>query len=136
MKQILKHKSSAYNLQETLITLAIIGILLLLAMPKLMPLISRVKSTEAQTQLKHIYNMQLMHSYTFSKFSPDFEEIDFEAPITVQKGGTANYAYEVVAAGVEGFKARATAVVDFDRDGVFNIWEIDEKGVPKQIVKD
>ena len=29
-----------------------------------------------------------------------------------------------------------TAVVDFDGDGVFNVWEIDENGSPKQIVKD
>jgi type IV pilus assembly protein PilE len=136
LKRILKNKVPAYNLQETLITLAIIGILLLLAMPKLMPLISKTKSLEAQTQLKQLYNMQLLYSYTSSKFSGDFGEIDFEAPRTVKEGGTANYAYEILSASTEGFKARATAIVDFDRDGIYNVWEINENGIPKQLIKD
>lgn len=136
MRRIISKKVPAYNLQETLITLAIIGILLLLAMPKLMPLISKTKSLEAQTQLKQVYNMQLLYSYTTSKFSSDFSEIDFEAPRTVQQGGTANYSYEILASSNESFKARATAVTDFDRDGIYNVWEIDENGIPKQIIKD
>jgi type IV pilus assembly protein PilE len=49
---LITKKISALNLQETLIVLAIIGILLLLALPNLMPLISKAKSIEAQTQLK------------------------------------------------------------------------------------
>lgn len=136
MKRTFKHKIPAYNLQETLIVLAIIGILLLLAMPKLMPLISKAKSIEAQAQLKQIHNMQTLYSYSYSKFSGDFNEIDFEAPKTVKEGGTANYEYAIISVSGEGFKARATAITDFDRDGVFNVWEIDENGNPKQIIKD
>ncbi|MEP0385893.1 MAG: hypothetical protein ABJD27_07750 [Dokdonia sp.] len=119
-----------------LIVLAIIGILLLLAMPKLMPLIAKTKSIEAQAQLKQIHNMQTLYSYSYSTFSGDFNEIDFEAPKTVKEGGTANYVYEITTVSSEGFKARATAIIDFDRDGVFNVWEIDENGTPKQIIKD
>jgi len=136
MKRFFKQKKPAFNLQEMLIVLAIIGILLLLAMPKLMPLISKTKSLEAQTQLKQLYNMQLLYSYTASSFSGDFSEIDFEVPRTVKQGGTANYEYEIVSAGTGGFKARATAIIDFDRDGIYNLWEIDENGIPKQLIKD
>ncbi len=50
-------KVLAFNLQELLVVLVIIGILLLLALPNLMPLISKTKSLEAQTQLKHISNL-------------------------------------------------------------------------------
>ena len=119
-----------------LVTLAIIGILLLLAMPKLMPLISKAKAIEAQAQLKQIHNMQVLYSYSYSKFSGDFNEIDFEPPKTLKEGGTANYEYAIISVTGEGFKARATAITDFDRDGIFNVWEIDENGNPKQIVKD
>lgn len=133
---ILKKKIPALNLQETLIVLAIIGILLLLALPNLMPLISKAKSVEAQTQLKAIYNAQTTHRYMHSKFTMDFNELDFEAPRTVKENGTANYRYEITNASDATFKARAEAITDFDGDGILNVWEIDENGNPKQIIKD
>ncbi|SFW68301.1 type IV pilus assembly protein PilE [Sinomicrobium oceani] len=126
----------AFNLQEMLIVLAIIGILLLIALPNLMPLITKAKSVEAQTQLKAIYNAQNTYRYMYSKFSADFNELDFEPPKTVNENGTANYKYEIIEASNSGFKARAEAVTDFNGNGVFNVWEIDENGVPKQTVKD
>jgi type IV pilus assembly protein PilE len=129
-------KIKAYNLQEVLIVLVIIGILLLLALPNLMPLIAKTKSVEAQTQLKYIYNSQTTYRYMYSKYAIDFNEIDFEAPKTVNQNGTSNYSYELLTATNNSFKARATAITDFDGDGVFNVWEIDETGTPKQIVKD
>ncbi len=129
-------KLPAYNLQEVLIVLVIIGILLLLALPNLMPLISKTKSVEAQTQLKFIYNSQTTYRYMYSKYSLDLNEIDFEAPKTVNENGTSNYSYEILNATNSSFKAKATAITDFDGDGIFNVWEIDENGTPKQIIKD
>ena len=132
----LHKKVWAINLQETLIVLAIIGILLLLALPNLMPLISKAKSVEAQVQLKAIYNAQTTYRYMYSKFSTDINEIDFEPPRTVKEEGTANYTYQIISADNAGFVARAEAITDFDGDGTFNVWEIDQNGNPKQIVKD
>jgi len=130
------NKLPAYNLQEVLVVLVIIGILLLLALPNLMPLISKAKSIEAQTQLKYIYNSQTTHRFMYSKYSMDLSELDFEAPKTVKEDGTGNYIYEILSANNGSFKARATAITDFDGDGIFNVWEIDESGTPKQTVKD
>jgi len=129
-------KVKAYNLQEVLVVLVIIGILLLLALPNLMPLISKAKSTEAQLQLSHIYNSQTTYRYMYSKYALDLSEIDFEAPKTVNENGRSNYQYEILVSTNNSFKARATAITDFDGDGVFNVWEIDENGAPKQIIKD
>ncbi len=129
-------KIPAINLQETLIVLAIIGILLLLALPNLMPLISKAKSVEAQVQLKAIYNSQTTYRYLHSKYSQNLEELDFEAPQTVRENGTANYIYQIVSAENNAFIARAEAITDFDGDGVFNVWEIDENGNPRQTIKD
>ena len=122
---LFKMKLKAYNLQEVLVVLVIIGILLLLALPNLMPLISKAKSTEAQLQLGHIYNSQMTYRYMYSKYSMDLSEIDFEAPKTVEEGGRANYKYEITSATNNSFKARAEAVTDFDGDGILNVWEID-----------
>ncbi|NAS32037.1 prepilin-type N-terminal cleavage/methylation domain-containing protein [Flavobacteriaceae bacterium R38] len=135
-RKLLKKKIPALNLQEMLIVLVIIGILLLIALPNLMPLIAKARSVEAQTQLKAIYNAQTTYRYLHSKYSTDIVSIDYEMPKTVNENGTANYSYELIAATNNTFKAKATAVTDFDGDGVFNVWEIDENGTPKQIVKD
>lgn len=45
----------AFSLTELLVVLVIIGILVLVAMPNLMPLISRAKATEAQQQLTFLH---------------------------------------------------------------------------------
>ena len=129
-------KLPAYNLQEILIVLVIIGILLLLALPNLMPLISKAKSVEAQLQLSHLYNSQTTYRYMNSKYSVDLEAIDFEPPKSIKEEGTSNYRYEILSATSHQFKALATAITDFDGDGVFNVWEIDENGKPKQTIKD
>ncbi len=136
MKQHLYAKVAGYNLQEVLIVLVIIGILLLLALPNLMPLIGKAKSTEAQLQLNHIYNSQTTYRYMYSKYSTDFSDIDFEAPKTVNENGMSNYQYEILSASNNSFKARATAITDFDGDGTFNVWEIDQTGKPVQKIKD
>lgn len=133
---VINKKLSSFNLQEMLIVLAIIGILLLIAIPNLMPLITKAKSVEAQIQLKAIYNAEKQYNFMYSKYSSDFTEIDFEVPKTVKENGSANYAYEITQSSGNGFMARATALTDFNGNGVFNVWEIDQNGNPKQITKD
>jgi type IV pilus assembly protein PilE len=136
LSTILQKKVSAFNLQELLVVLVIIGILLLLALPNLMPLISKTKSLEAQTQLKHIANLEKQYFFMYSKYSLDFNTIDFEAPVTVANNGNANYAYQIIEASNTGFIARATAITDFDGDGIFNVWEINQLDQLKEVVKD
>ncbi|WP_255667693.1 MULTISPECIES: prepilin-type N-terminal cleavage/methylation domain-containing protein [Flavobacterium] len=136
MDKKLFKKLSSFNLQEMLIVLAIIGILLLIALPNLMPLITKAKSVEAQVQLKAIYNAEKQYNFMYSKYSPNFNEIDFEAPKTTKENGSANYIYEIVQSSDTEFKVQATAITDFNGNGIFNVWEIDQNGVPKQITKD
>ncbi|MCF8229279.1 MAG: prepilin-type N-terminal cleavage/methylation domain-containing protein [Bacteroidales bacterium] len=129
-------KLNAYTLNELLVVLIIIGILILIALPSLMPLISKAKSTEAQLQLGHLHTLEKSHFYMYSKYSENLDEIGFEHEKLTTEGGKANYLIEVVEAGAGGFLARATAVVDFDGDGVFNVWEIDQDKNLKEITKD
>lgn len=136
MNTIAARRLPSFNLQEMLIVLAIIGILLLIALPNLMPLIAKAKSVEAQIQLKAIYNAEKQYYFMYSKYSTDFKELDFELPKTVAQNGSANYTYEITQSSNAAFKVRATAVTDFNGDGVFNVWEIDQNGNPKQITAD
>ncbi len=71
-----------------------------------------------------------------SKYSNDFNQIDFDAPKSVQENGNANYSYEIIESTNNTFKARATAVSDFDGDGIFNVWEINQDQNLIEVIKD
>jgi type IV pilus assembly protein PilE len=116
----------AFTLTEVLVVLIIIGILILLALPNLMPLITRAKSTEAKLQLQHVYTLEKNYFYEKSRYSKDLTEISFEQQKLSSDGGQANYRIEIIDATNNSFRARATAIVDFDGDGQFNVWEIDQ----------
>ena len=126
----------AFSLPELLVVLVIIGILVLIALPNLMPLISRAKAAEAQQQLTFLHTLQRSNLYTYSRYSSSLEELGFEQQKLVSDGGHANYLIEIVEASEHGFRATATAVVDFDGDGIYNVWEIDQDKELKETVKD
>jgi type IV pilus assembly protein PilE len=136
--KVVSARIRAFTLQELLIVLVIIGILVLLALPSLMPLISKTKSTEAKLQLEHIHNLQKMYFMEHSRFCPELDQISFEqAPlVTESDNGSANYRIEIIQSTSHSYLARATAVVDFDGDGEYNVWEIDQDKVLKEVVKD
>lgn len=129
-------KVKAYTLSELLVVLVIIGILILIALPNLMPLISRAKATEAKMQLTHLQNLEKNYFYMYSKYSADFNEIGFEQEKLVTESGNANYKIEILEATMTQFKARATAVADFDGDGNINVWEIDQDKKLIEVTKD
>lgn len=129
-------KIPSYTLNELLIVLVIIGILVLLALPALMPLISRTKATEAKLQLKHLYTLQRTEFMMKSKYSSEFTDIGFEHQKTIDEGGNANYKIEIIEASTSSFKARATALADFDGDGIINVWEIDENQNLSEVIPD
>lgn len=131
-----RKKLQAFSLPELLVVLVIIGILVLIALPNLMPLISRAKSTEAQQQLTFLHTLQRSNFYTYSRYSSSLEELGFEQQPLVSDGGTANYRIEITEASEQGFRATATAVVDFDGDGAYNVWEIDQQKELRETVKD
>lgn len=131
-----RKKLQAFSLTELLIALAIVGILVLIALPNLMPLISEAKGTEAKLQLKHLYTLEKRYFYMNSKYSNDLKELGFESAKLVSAGGNANYIIEVTDASSGTFKASAKAATDFDQDGEFNLWEIDQDQNLKEITKD
>ena len=138
MKPFYKAKLNAYTLTEILVVLVIIGILILLALPNLLPLITKAKSTEAKMQLQHLQTLQQNYFYEKSKYSKDFTEIGFvqEKLSTEGEDGKANYKIEIINADNKSFVARATAVADFNGNGTFNVWEIDQDKNLKEVTPD
>ena len=135
---LLTKKVKAYTLTEILVVLVIIGILVLLALPNLLPLITKAKSTEAKVQLEHLSTLEKTYFFEKSKYSTDLNEIGFvQEKLTIDgKDGRANYKIEIVNATNNAFLARATAVTDFDGDGTFNVWEIDQDKNLKEVTPD
>lgn len=127
----------AFTLTELLVALVIVGILVLIAYPNLMPLISNAKSTEAKLQLEHVHNLEKSYFFQYSKYADDLEAIGFEQEkLVTEEGGRANYVIEILEADNKSFKAVAKAVTDFDGDGKYNTWEINEQKTLRETIKD
>lgn len=128
--------AKAYSMSELLVVLCIIGILILLVLPNQTSVIAQAKAIEAQSMLNHLYGLQKSHFYRFSKYSADFEALGYEPAVTINEGGQAIYKIEIVEATINSFKARAVSLSDFDGDGNFNTWEVDQNRILIETVKD
>jgi len=126
----------AYSMTEILIVLCIIGILILMVLPNQTAVIGQAKAIEAQSMLNQVHALQKSHFYRYSKYSSDFEAIGFLHDATINEGGQAVYQISIVEASTNSFKAQAVALSDFDGDGVFNTWEIDQNKKLIETVKD
>jgi type IV pilus assembly protein PilE len=137
-KSLLRKQVNAFTLTEILVTLCIVGILVLLILPNLLPLITRAKTTEAKLQLEHVQTLEKTYFYEHSKYAKDLVELGFiqEKLSTDSKDAHANYRIEVTNATSSGFTARATSVVDFNQNGTFNVWEIDQDKNLKEVTPD
>lgn len=137
-QDLFNKKVKAYTLTEILVVLVIIGILVLLALPNLLPLITKAKTTEAKMQLEHAFQLEKAYFFEKSKYSSDLKEIGFiQEKLSIDgKDGKANYKIEIVKATSNAFLIRATAIADFDGDGTFNIWEIDQDKNLKETIQD
>ena len=131
-------KIKAYSLTEILVVLVIIAILILLILPNLLPLITRAKSLEAKTQLTHLQTLEQSYFYEHSRYSNELPELGYiqEKLVTEDKDARANYRIEIVSSTNTTFTARATAVVDFNGNGKFNVWEINQDKTLKEITPD
>jgi len=129
-------REEGFSLVELLVVIVIIGILVLLAMPKFSSVITKAKTTEAKMMLKHLHTLEKAFYYENDRYSDNLTEIGFEQDMLITDGGEARYKIEVVKADVNTFLAKAIAVVDFDKDGTFNVWEVDNSGKIQQVVAD
>lgn len=131
-----KTKVSGLSLLEVLTVLIIIGLTSLVVVRNLSPTVNNVKKKEAKIQLTLIHTFQQTYFMEFTKYANDLDEIGYaQRPLTTEDGD-ANYKIELLDASVNGYKARATAVVDFNQNGVMDVWEIDQTGKVVNTVKD
>lgn len=129
-------KDDGFSLTEILVVIVIIGILVLLALPKFTAVIDRTKETEARLQLKHLHTLQQTYRYGNDRFGKTLTEIGFEQQTLITTGGNARYKIVVLASDLQSYTARAISVVDNDGDGIFSTFEVDETGKVVQVSLD
>ncbi len=125
-----------FSLTELLIVLAIIGILVMIAVPLYQNVTTRAKTTEAKTQLSFLHTLQKTYRLENDTYSTDFASLGFEQEQLITEGGRARYEIEITEAGPNSYTALATSVIDFDNDGEFNQWQVTETGNIEQVVPD
>ena len=120
--------TEGFSLTELLIAVVIIGILALLALPRFLTVATRAKQTEAKLALRTLHTLQQAHLYEYDRFADDPVALGFEQEPTVDDGGTSRYRVRIEEADDSHYLGVAEAIVDFDDDGVFDEWVIDETG--------
>ena len=125
-----------FSLTEILIVLAIIGILILLALPNFTPLINRVKASEAKEQLRYVKMLQETYYFEHDKYCNSLQELGFSQSSLVTEDGEARYRIDIIKADEKAYEIQAVSVVDFDKDGVLNTWKVDQSGKISEIIPD
>ena len=125
-----------FSMVELMVVLVIIGVLVLLALPKLRPVVTKAKTTEAKLMLKQVYTLEQSYKFEHDRYSQSLPDVGFEQEKLTTEGGQARYKIEIVSADEKGFSAQATSIVDFNNNGVFNVWIVDETGAIKEKVPD
>lgn len=129
-------QNHGFSLTELMVVLVIIGVLVLLALPKLLPLVTKAKTTEAKLMLKQVITLEQSYKFENDRYSSSLPQIGFEQTKLISEGGQARYKIEVISADEKTFVAIATSTVDFNNNGTFNVWEADQTGVIKEKVPD
>lgn len=125
-----------FSLPEIMVVLVIVGVLVLLSLPKLLPLVTKAKTTEAKLMLKQVYTLEQSYKFEHDRYTQTLSDIGFEQSKLTTEGGQARYKIEVVSADDKAFVAQATSVVDFNNNGTFNVWVVDETGAVREKIPD
>lgn len=135
MIRVIKQEEG-FSLTEVLIVIVIIGTLVLLALPRFSSVVTKAKEIEAKIMLDHLHSLEQAYYFENDTYAADLAQLGFDQSKLITEGGTARYKIEIKKADALSYTSTATAIVDFDKDGVFNVWTINEEGKPIQTIPD
>lgn len=94
------------------------------------------RNSEARESLKEVYELETAYRAMFGHYTGNMYAIVYIQDTLVTEGGRANYLVSLLEVTDSTFTAAAVSVVDFDGDGQFSQWTVDETGTIKEIVED
>lgn len=86
--------------------------------------------------LNKVYELEMAYKEMFGHYTDNLYALVFIQDTLVTEGGEANYQISLLEVTDSTFIATVISVVDFDRDGQFNTWTVNETGIITEIVKD
>lgn len=86
--------------------------------------------------LNKVYELEMAYKEMFGHYTDNIYALVFIQDTLVTEGGEANYLISSLSVTDSTFTATAVSVVDFDRDGQFNTWTVNEMGIITEIVED
>ena len=133
-----RFNNRALTLIELLIVLVVIGILSALALPRFLRLQARTKASEARGMLKAALVLEKAYHGQHGRFCASLDSIGFvQVPLVSDRPpGTARYRIAIPVATESELRVTATSVVDYDGDGQYNVWIIDQAGNLDEQVSD
>ena len=91
---------------------------------------------EATKSLGKVYELEMAYKEMFGHYSDNLYALVFIQDTLVTEGGNANYQISLLKVTDSTFIATAISVVDFDKDGQFNTWTVNETGTIAEIIGD
>lgn len=82
---------NGFSLTELMVVLVIVGVLVLLALPRLLPVVTKAKNTEAKLMLKQIHTLQQTFKFEYDRYASSLPDIGFEQTKLINDGGQARY---------------------------------------------
>jgi type IV pilus assembly protein PilE len=133
-----KRYDQAVTLIEILVVMVIVGILATLALPRFLRVQVRVKASEARGMLKAALVLEKAYYSEHGCYTASLEDVGFiqTSLVTDQPPGPARYRLDVPIATEMDLRVTATSVVDFDGDGQYSVWIIDQSGSIDELVGD
>jgi type IV pilus assembly protein PilE len=138
MKDIIMNKKRGLTIIELLIVVVVLGILAALALPRFLEVQARAKASEAKGMLRAALVLEKGYYNQHGHYSASLEDIGFiQVPlVTDDPPGKARYRIAIPVATDQDLRVTATSVVDFDADGQYSVWIINQAGLIEEQVPD
>ena len=113
-------RKNGFTLIELLITIAVMSVIVMIALPQYSKYVAKSRQQEAKAQLMAVRQAQEIYKFQSGTYTT------VTANLSGWKGTSGRYTFALTAAGAATFSASATG--NIDSDATNDVWTIDQDG--------